>query len=85
LLRPGDFFHSPPLTGQVFVGAGDGPCTIVMVGGRTREWCEGEGFPVDATAAQYDAGVAVTTDSPELAYADIPDSHPSRLPWPPIA
>jgi mannose-6-phosphate isomerase-like protein (cupin superfamily) len=25
LLRSGDFFHSPPLTGHVFVGAGDGP------------------------------------------------------------
>ena len=44
-LRSGDFFHSPPLTGHVFVGAGEGPCTIVMVGGRTQQWCEGEGFP----------------------------------------
>ncbi len=83
LLRSGDFFHSPPLTGHVFVGAGDGPCTIVMVGGRTQEWCEGEGFPVDAIAARYDASVVVATDSPKGAYADIPDSQPSRLPWPP--
>jgi len=84
-LRSGDFFHSPPLTGHVFVGAGDGPCMIVMVGGRTKEWCEGEGFPVDATAARYDASVLVATDSPKLAYADIPDSQPIRLPWPPTA
>ena len=34
LLRSGDFFHSPPLTGHTFVGAGKGPCTIAMVGGR---------------------------------------------------
>jgi glyoxylate utilization-related uncharacterized protein len=81
-LRSGDFFHSPPLTGHVFVGAGDGPCTIVMVGGRTKEWCEGEGFPVDATAARYDASVLASTDSPKLAYADMPDSRPTRLPWP---
>ena len=84
-LRAGDFLHSPPLTGHVFVGAGDGPCTIVMVGGRTREWCEGEGFPVDATAGRYDASVQVATHSPELAYADLPDSRPARLPWPPTA
>jgi mannose-6-phosphate isomerase-like protein (cupin superfamily) len=85
LLRSGDFFHSPPLTGHVFVGAGDGPCTIVMVGGRTQEWCEGEGFPVDAGAARHGASVLIATDSPELAYADIPDSRPARLPWPPTA
>jgi uncharacterized cupin superfamily protein len=83
LLRSGDFFHSPPLTGHVFVGAGDGPCTIVMVGGRTQEWCEGEGFPVDATAARNDASVAVSTDDPKVAYADLPDSRPARMPWPP--
>ncbi len=84
-LRSGDFFYSPPLTGHVFVGAGSGPCTIVMVGGRTQEWCEGEGFPVDAIAARHGASVLVATDSPELAYADIPDSQPARLPWPPTA
>ena len=38
-LRSGDFFHSPPLTGHVFIGAGDRACTILMVGGRTQEWC----------------------------------------------
>jgi hypothetical protein len=54
-----------------------------MVGGRTQEWCEGEGFPVDPIAARYDASVVVATDSPKRAYADIPDSQPSRLPWPP--
>jgi mannose-6-phosphate isomerase-like protein (cupin superfamily) len=82
LLRSGDFFHSPPLTGHVFVGAGDGPCTIVMVGGRTRQRCEGEGFPVDASAARYNASVPEPTTSPKVAYRDIPDSEPARLPWP---
>ncbi len=83
LLRSGDFFHSPPLTGHVFVGAGDRPCTILMVGGRTREWCEGEGFPVDATAGRYDASVAEPTDDHRVAYADIPDDEPAQLAWPP--
>lgn len=85
LLRSGDFFHSPPLTGHVFVGAGDGPCTIVMVGGRTQEWCQGEGFPVDATAARYDASVAEPIGDPKVAYADVPDDEPARVLWPPLA
>ena len=82
-LRSGDFFHSPPLTGHVFVGAGGGACTILMVGGRTKEWCEGEGFPVDETAARFDASVVEATSSPDVAYADIPGDEPAQLPWPP--
>ena len=34
-LRPLDFFHCPPGTRHVFVGAGKGPCAI-KVGGRVR-------------------------------------------------
>lgn len=81
-LRSGDFFHSPPLTGHAFVGAGDAPCTIAMVGGRTRQWCKGEGFPVDASAGRYNASVPEPTTSPKIAYTDIPESEPARLPWP---
>jgi uncharacterized cupin superfamily protein len=36
-LRAWDFFHCPPGTGHVFIGAGDGPCVIFMTGARTRE------------------------------------------------
>ena len=82
-LVSGDFFHSPPLTGHVFIGAGDGPCTIIMVGGRTRQWCAGEGFPVDAIAARYGASVRSATESPADAYAGVPDDEAARLPWPP--
>jgi len=82
-LRSGDFFHSPPLTGHVFIGAGEGACSILMVGSRSRGWCEGEGFPVDETAARYDASVPQATDSPKVAYADIPADEPARVPWPP--
>ena len=38
LLRPWDFFHSPAVTEHIFVGAGDGPCVIVMVGARSEDW-----------------------------------------------
>jgi uncharacterized cupin superfamily protein len=33
-LGPWDLFHAPPWTEHGFVGAGDGPCVIVMVGAR---------------------------------------------------
>jgi uncharacterized cupin superfamily protein len=37
LLRPWDFFHSPAGTEHIFVGAGDGPCVILMAGARTED------------------------------------------------
>jgi uncharacterized cupin superfamily protein len=37
LLRQWDFFHCPAGAEHVCVGAGDGPCVILMVGARTRE------------------------------------------------
>ena len=33
-LKAWDFVHCPPWTKHVFVGAGDGPCVIVMAGSR---------------------------------------------------
>ena len=39
-LKQWDFVHCPPMAEHVFVGAGDGPCAIVMVG--TRVWKERE-------------------------------------------
>ena len=37
LLRPWDFFHSPAGTEHIFVGAGDGPCVILMAGARSGD------------------------------------------------
>src|SRR5262249_19624876 len=36
-LRAWDFFHAPPNTTHAFVGAGDGPCVMVMVGARSED------------------------------------------------
>ena len=36
LLRAWDFFHSPPWTEHAFVGAGDAPCVVLMVGAHGR-------------------------------------------------
>ena len=38
LLRQWDFFHSPAGTEHIFVGAGDGPCVILMTGARPEDW-----------------------------------------------
>jgi quercetin dioxygenase-like cupin family protein len=42
-LRPWDFFHSSPWTEHAFVGAGEGPCVILMV--ATVEWFRRERPP----------------------------------------
>ncbi len=33
-LRQWDYFHCPPGTRHVIVGAGDGPCVVLMIGAR---------------------------------------------------
>src|SRR5690349_8160583 len=35
-LRAWDFVHCPPGAAHVFIGAGDGPCAILMIGGRAE-------------------------------------------------
>jgi uncharacterized cupin superfamily protein len=66
-LRQWDFVHCPAGTGHVFVGAGDGPSAVLMIGSRREEAAH---YPVDATAARYDASVTRATDDPAEAYAD---------------
>jgi uncharacterized cupin superfamily protein len=79
-LRQWDFFHCPAGTRHIFVGAGDGPCAILMIGARPDEPLH---YPVSELAARYGASVASETPSPEEAYADWPgDYAPVRLPWP---
>jgi uncharacterized cupin superfamily protein len=85
LLRPWDFVHCPPSTEHVFVGAGDGPCVILMVGARSKD--ERLLYPVSELARRYGASVATKTSSPEEAYAPFPASEQARpeswhqLPW----
>ncbi len=80
-LRQWDYFHCPPGTRHVLVGAGDGPCAILMVGDRVPD--EVISYPVSEVAARHGASVAKETSSPEEAYADWPgDYRPERIPWP---
>jgi uncharacterized cupin superfamily protein len=71
-LKQWDFFHSPAWTEHVFVGAGDGPCAILMVGRRPAE--EELLYPVADIARKHDAGVEQETRSGREAYARFPRS-----------
>jgi uncharacterized cupin superfamily protein len=67
LLRAWDFFHCPAGTEHVFVGAGDGPCAILMAGVRTAD--EKLLYPVSELAARYGASVEQETPDADEAYA----------------
>ena len=81
-LRQWDYFHCPPGTSHIIVGAGDSPCAVLMIGARREP--ETFGYPVSAVAAKHGASVSKETSDPDEAYADRPDDfEPVRLPWPP--
>jgi uncharacterized cupin superfamily protein len=81
-LRQWDFVHGPAGVEHVFVGAGDGPSAVLMIGSRRRDEAH---YPVNEVAAKYDASVSAATDDPDEAYADW-RGEPWRTvvaPWPP--
>ena len=80
-LRQWDFFHCPAGTRHIFVGAGDKPCAILMIGARPE--AEQLHYPVSEVAAKHGASAAKETPNPDEAYADWPGEFvPVRLPWP---
>jgi uncharacterized cupin superfamily protein len=76
-LRAWDFVHSPPWTEHVFVGAGDGPCAILMVGQRPEG---GLRYPVEEVALRHGAGVEQETNSGKEAYARFPKPRTGAAP-----
>jgi uncharacterized cupin superfamily protein len=81
LMRQWDFLHCPPGVEHIFVGAGDGPCAVLMIGSRRDPRVH---YPVNELAAKYDASVAAPTDDPAEAYADWRKEpwRPTPSPWP---
>lgn len=79
-LRAWDFFHSPPWTEHVFVGAGEGPCVILALGGRSGG---GVVYPESELAQRHGAGVEKETPDPKEAYARFPEDAdaPFRDDW----
>jgi quercetin dioxygenase-like cupin family protein len=66
-LKQWDLVHCPPWTKHTFVGAGDGPCAIVMTGSRAGGF--DVVYAVDETAAKHGASVSDETSKPDAAYA----------------
>jgi uncharacterized cupin superfamily protein len=79
-LRAWDYLHCPPGTAHITIGAGDGPCAILMVGTRSPD--QTVHYPVEPAAARHGASVAAATDSARGAYAERPPIVPAPSPWP---
>jgi uncharacterized cupin superfamily protein len=67
-LRQWDFVHCPPGTKHIIVGAGDGPCVVVAVGGRAHDGqADWGGYTVSEVARRH--GVSVERDTTEASEA----------------
>ncbi len=67
-LKAWDFVHCPAWTEHVFVGAGDGPCTVLAVGTRLNDDVV---YPASDLARRHGAGVERETRDPREAYASL--------------
>ncbi len=78
-LRQWDFVHCPADTKHIIVGAGDGPCVVLAVGGREHQEGDGwGGYTVDEVALRHGAGVEQETNDADEAYARFPEPEPTR-------
>lgn len=83
-LRKWDMLHCPPGTPHVLVGAGSGPSTVLMVGGRGSQ--SPPHYPISEVAARYGASVEQETSDPQEAWGQLGwemSFEPAPLPWPP--
>jgi len=80
-LRKGDFLYAPAGTTHILVGAGGGPCSILMVG--TRDPGEELLYPVSEVAGRYGASAEEETDDAAVAYSGTAPPEPASigLPW----
>jgi uncharacterized cupin superfamily protein len=79
-MKQWDYFHCPPFTEHITIGAGDGPCAILMVGTRSPD--EKINYPAEPAAAKYGAAVRKATHSPKEAYEGRPTFGPASSPFP---
>jgi len=76
-----DFVHCPPGVTHVFVGDGDGPCAILMIGHRPKD--VEIFYPDNELARRHGAETSEPTPDPKVAYADAPRWEPTDAPdWP---
>ncbi len=80
-LKAWDFVHCPAGVSHVFVGAGDGPCAILMIGHRPGE--PSLYYPESEAARRHGAEAPEPTADPRVAYRDQPRwADGERPPWP---
>jgi uncharacterized cupin superfamily protein len=79
-MRQWDYLHCPPHTAHITIGAGDGPCALLMVGTRAPD--QTIRYLPDPAAARHGAAVQQETNSPREAYRDRPPIAPAPSPWP---
>jgi uncharacterized cupin superfamily protein len=77
-LGPWDFVHCPPGTEHIFVGAGSGPCVLIMAGSRRPG--RPIVYPVNELAQRHRAGVDHETTSAQEAYAPYARPRPGPAP-----
>jgi len=69
-LEQWDFVHFPRNVSHVFVGAGEGPCTLLAVGHRRGEQHR-YFYPKNELARKYGAEAPEATDRIPVAYSDV--------------
>lgn len=80
-LRAWDFVHCPPGVSHVFVGAGNGPCAVLMIGDRPPE--HSVFYPQSELARRHGAEAPEPTADPRTAYAHTERPMPCDPPaWP---
>lgn len=80
-LKAWDYVHCPPGATHVFVGAGDGPCVLLMMGNRSKD--NQLFYPVNEKARAHNASAPEDTPEPRVAYSDVKRFAPSDPPkWP---
>lgn len=82
-LRQWDFLHCPAGTAHAMVGAGDGPCAILMIGARRPD--STIEYPVSEAAARHALSVPEASDNARDAYERagwVRGSRPVPMPWP---
>jgi uncharacterized cupin superfamily protein len=75
-LRAWDFFHCPPGTAHMILGAGNEPSVVLAVGARGIGR-KGLVYPVSEVAAKHGVSVTKETTKPQEAYADL--ARPTRV------
>lgn len=82
-LQQWDLVHCPPWTEHIIVGAGDGPCIVLAVGGRAHE---GVVYPVSELALRHGAGApeehrrGAEGPAGESPYKGLPEDREGRSP-----